>query len=294
MSESAFSQPKTEEVHTAQQAAGSPSHKRPPLHRRVSAINGLTVRPFEEEDTKEVREIIYSYIRSQIRPAVRFWFFRNFSHLIALAVLVKLFVSWAQLGIVCLCFYCYLLFRSWWEYESYIKHDCDDLKDIQRTYMEDSSKQFWVAEMPENIGQRPAKATGNPPIAGKKRIAGCIAYGPSKDDPSKVGKILRLVVSEKARRYGVGSQLLEVLEEMARQRGNREVRMNTTNLFPEVLYFYKKNGYEVLHSTRRGLMRGDLICYRKIMESKSGRDTPQLLSALPSIAHLDSKLPNEA
>jgi len=145
-------------------------------------------------------------------------------------------------------FYLYLIFRSWYEFESYIKESCEDLNNIRASYLDDTNKHFFVAEIGEGD---------------KRKIVGCIGLGPMREDPQKICQVFRLVVSPEQRRLKVGTQLLSTLENYAVSKGFVEVRMIANNLLPDVHCFYMKNGYDVLYTTQRGLMRGDLIAYRK-------------------------------
>eukprot|EP01070_Trichotokara_eunicae_P003874 Trichotokara_eunicae@DN3621_c0_g1_i4.p1 len=81
---------------------------------------------------------------------------------------------------------------------------------------------------------------------------------------------MRLVVSQKYRRHRIGSRLLIQLEQHAVERGYEEVRMYTNNLNTTHIKFIRQHGYDMVNLVTRGLMRGDLIQWKKCLSLENG------------------------
>jgi GNAT superfamily N-acetyltransferase len=63
-----------------------------------------------------------------------------------------------------------------------------------------------------------------------------------------VGEIKRMFVTARSRRRGYGSRLLAELEGIARDAGQARIRLLSTELLPEALALYRKNGYTIVSS----------------------------------------------
>src|SRR5919112_5126013 len=70
-----------------------------------------------------------------------------------------------------------------------------------------------------------------------------IGCGAVKHHPGEVTDIKRMWVAESARGLGLGRRLLEHLEGLARQRGSREVRLETGDVLAEAVVLYRSAGY---------------------------------------------------
>jgi len=127
---------------------------------------------------------------------------------------------------------------------------------------------FWVAELQESPS-RTSQRGASPKSGGEKsfKVMGCIGVLPSKDDPD-VAQLLRLVVSIESRRMRIGSRLLAQFENFVTEKGYREVRLYTNDLNVSPLKFVRQHGYSVVQIIRRGLMRGSLIIWQKILIAK--------------------------
>jgi len=62
------------------------------------------------------------------------------------------------------------------------------------------------------------------------------------------GEIKRMFVSATARRRGHARRLLGELETIARDAGNRRIRLLTTELLPEAIALYRSSGYHEISS----------------------------------------------
>ncbi|GFE53394.1 GNAT family protein [Babesia ovis] len=98
----------------------------------------------------------------------------------------------------------------------------------------------------------------------ENEILGCIGIMPYRNQPN-VAQMVRLVVSNKCRNMKVGSQLLNHLENFAMGYGYSQIRVYTNNLNTGYLQFLKQNGFVIRQIVRRGLMRGDLIIWNKML-----------------------------
>ncbi|AFZ81535.1 acetyltransferase, GNAT family domain-containing protein [Theileria equi strain WA] len=96
-------------------------------------------------------------------------------------------------------------------------------------------------------------------------ILGCIGITPYRNR-SNIAQMVRLVVSKKCRNMKVGTRLLNHLEQHALDSGYTEIRVFTNNLNTAYLHFLKQNGFEIIQIVRRGLMRGDLIIWNKVLK----------------------------
>ena len=70
-----------------------------------------------------------------------------------------------------------------------------------------------------------------------------IGCGAVKHHPGNVSDIKRMWIAESARGLGLGRQLLEHLEGLAREHGSREAHIETSNVLPEAIALYRSAGY---------------------------------------------------
>ena len=111
-----------------------------------------------------------------------------------------------------------------------------------------------VTEMDQLYGQAPGGGVGSgaspsdftPPTgaflviyAGGKPVAG----GGLKRDEDGVAEIKRMYVVPEARRQGLGRQLLEALEDRARELGYARIRLDTGARQPHSQAMYERAGY---------------------------------------------------
>ena len=71
-----------------------------------------------------------------------------------------------------------------------------------------------------------------------------IGCGAVKHQPGDVTDIKRMWVAESTRGLGLGRRLLDHLEELAREHGSREVRLETGDVLTEAIALYRSAGYE--------------------------------------------------
>ena len=109
----------------------------------------------------------------------------------------------------------------------------------------------YVAELNRRAPQRgfdPRKgATAQPPPSGAFVVAylrgEAIGCGAVKHHPGNVSDIKRMWIAESARGLGLGRQLLEHLEGLAREHGSREAHIETSDVLPEAIALYRSAGY---------------------------------------------------
>jgi len=114
-----------------------------------------------------------------------------------------------------------------------------------------------VTEMDQLYGQPPGGGVGSgaspsdftPPTgaflviyAGGKPVAG----GGLKRDDDGVAEIKRMYVVPTARRQGLGRQLLEALEDRARELGYARIRLDTGPRQPHAQAMYERAGYHAI------------------------------------------------
>ena len=114
----------------------------------------------------------------------------------------------------------------------------------------------------ERIGREPAPMTadyGRAVDAGRAWVAqrGDHLVGLLVVEPTDDHLLLENVaVLPRAQRLGVGSRLLQLAEEQARERGLSEVRLYTNEAMTENLAYYSRRGYRETHrATQDGFRR---------------------------------------
>lgn len=97
----------------------------------------------------------------------------------------------------------------------------EDLLDIKTNFF-DRGQPFWIA------------------LDEFDRVIGCI--GTRIDDDGKIF-LSRLYVKFDFKRHGIGSKLLELAEQSARERGFKEINVHLGKEYLESQKFYPKHGY---------------------------------------------------
>jgi len=88
------------------------------------------------------------------------------------------------------------------------------------------------------------------------------------------GHIITIDVAERARRSGVGSQLLRAAEERLRARGALVVGLEAAVDNQAALAFYKRHGYSVIRTWPRYYSNGvDALVLSKSLDGSSARGT---------------------
>ena len=81
-------------------------------------------------------------------------------------------------------------------------------------------------------------------VLGEQRIVGT---GALLQRGKGVGEIVRMSVSAAMRRHGLGTQMLGALVNRARSMGLRQVILETTETWHEVIAFYVRFGFRITH-----------------------------------------------
>ncbi len=76
-------------------------------------------------------------------------------------------------------------------------------------------------------------------------IVGTGALVPLQDG---VAEIVRMSVAQQHRRSGIGRRILESLIEQARAQGFRQIILETTSTWSEVIEFYLRCGFRITHT----------------------------------------------
>ncbi|KEP64595.1 UNVERIFIED_CONTAM: acetyltransferase, GNAT family protein [Hammondia hammondi] len=240
---------------------------------RGDNLDSITVRPFRSEDAEAVKQLCYRHFRSLTLPSVCFWICHHSIDLLALFVIALCFISFSQVLLAGLLFFGYLLLRGVWEFEMYIRRDCQDLSDVSQSYMRGKASGFWVAERVQRDPRNPERTT--------RRLAGCIGLAPLQND-NKTAQLVRLVVDRSLRRQHIGSLLLNTFINYAMQQHYSVVRLYTNNLNNDSIRFAKTKGFELQQVVRRGLMRGDLLKWQKKLEAPGVTQRKSRAFNLPS------------
>ncbi|NJM41768.1 MAG: GNAT family N-acetyltransferase, partial [Anaerolineae bacterium] len=78
----------------------------------------------------------------------------------------------------------------------------------------------------------------------REKIVGCGALVLRKDG---VAEVVRMSVSKAVRRAGLGTRVLQALVDRARSMGLRQVILETTETWHEVIAFYQRFGFRITH-----------------------------------------------
>ncbi|KAK6589172.1 hypothetical protein RS030_223489 [Cryptosporidium xiaoi] len=256
----------------------------------------LVIRDFEPSDSDGVRRVCFKHFRSLTFPSVFFYLSQHIADAIALLIIGKIFLDLKQLISMLVLFGVYLTGRSIWEVESYIRNCCTDLRNVHELYMISPGYHFWVAEMVKRknslrrrrsirlnnggtveienseLNENNSKSFENEENSNKSEndsiLVGCVGLAPYRDDP-KIGRLVRLVVGVESRRMRIGTRLLAHMENFAKDFGYKEIHLYTNNLSTSPIKFISQHGYQLVQVISRGLMRGDLLLWRKCFEKES-------------------------
>uniref|UniRef100_K3XAQ2 N-acetyltransferase domain-containing protein n=1 Tax=Globisporangium ultimum (strain ATCC 200006 / CBS 805.95 / DAOM BR144) TaxID=431595 RepID=K3XAQ2_GLOUD len=106
-----------------------------------------------------------------------------------------------------------------------------DLGNIAGAYIT-SGGNFWVATLVDEADD-------------KEKVVGMVALEKKLDGD---GELRRMSVKKEFRRYGVGKQLVEHLEQWAKQNGYTSVSLATGEVVKVAQAFYKRMGFEQKHT----------------------------------------------
>lgn len=98
----------------------------------------------------------------------------------------------------------------------------EDLLDIKENYF-DKGQMFWLA------------------IDEFDRVIGCIGTKIKEDNNMFLS---HLYISPNLKRHGIGSKLLEIAEQYAKEKGYKEIHVHLGKDYLESHIFYPKHGYE--------------------------------------------------
>ncbi|EAN32042.1 Acetyltransferase (GNAT) family protein [Theileria parva strain Muguga] len=281
----------------------------------------IMIREIQEEDNVHVCKLLFEHFRSLTLPAIMYWLVQHVYDLIAIVLINACLLSIYNLFYFCLLFLIYLFVRARYEIEKHIKESCPDLVDVHKTYRSHKASNFWVAyvsgdqqgDSPDEKGDKTTEESKNddpnkPESSSKNssaeklekmnhvdevndlnfsqkckanEILGCVGITPYRNNPN-VGQMVRLVVTRKRRNMRVGSRLLDYLEKKAMEMGYNEIRVFTNNLNTAYLQFLKQHSFQIIQVVRRGLMRGDLIIWNKVLNQV---DHPKQDDASPTFGN---------
>jgi GNAT superfamily N-acetyltransferase len=79
-------------------------------------------------------------------------------------------------------------------------------------------------------------------------------------------EVKRMYVKPSYRRTGVATQILQTLENWAKELGNEKCVLETGREFLDANTFYKKNGYQVIPNYGQYIGVKTSICFEKVLE----------------------------
>ncbi|MBO54914.1 MAG: hypothetical protein CL886_04555 [Dehalococcoidia bacterium] len=119
------------------------------------------------------------------------------------------------------------------EVRSYIQKSLDlDLKDITSHYKTHDSSNFWIAE-----------------VSGE--IKGTVAI---QHHNKESAELRRMSVSRDARRKGIGTLLLNTVDQFCKVHGYDHIFLSTVSHLVPAIRMYKSNGYQKTHTQSYGLL----------------------------------------
>ncbi|KAK2194978.1 bifunctional Acyl-CoA N-acyltransferase/GNAT domain [Babesia duncani] len=250
----------------------------------------LRIREITRDDSRFVCKLIFDHFRSFTFPAMIYWMVQHMHDIVVILVINSFLLPFRNLLYFCLLFLIYLYVRARYEIEKHIKHCCPDLVGVYDTYRTTKGSNFWVGyccEQDDDLDLHTVSVESDisssnesssrlrreesrvrdedAPTARDNEILGCIGITPYRNK-TDVAQMVRLVVSPKCRNMRVGSRLLKHFELQAVELGYKEIRVFTNNLNTAYLHFLKQNNFEIQQIVRRGLMRGDLIIWNKVLK----------------------------
>lgn len=100
-----------------------------------------------------------------------------------------------------------------------------DMSDIQKYFMDDPKRCFWVAVL-------------------NNKIVGCVgAYPSTKYDDKEYVELVRMSVSSDARNQGVGAKFIKVLNDWGKLQGYSKIYLSTLNEMHLAVALYTKNRF---------------------------------------------------
>jgi len=134
--------------------------------------------------------------------------------------------------------------------------DAPDATVLLRSYLGEMVDRYHGRPMPasavdEALADEPADDVAVLLVAYRdSQAVGCVGLRPAEPP---AGEITKMYVSPSARRLGIGRQLLAAVEQAARDRGLRTLRLDTRNDLTEARAMYANAGYAEIppHRERR-------------------------------------------
>ena len=229
------------------------------------------IRPFCQNDAAKIQNICFSQYRSTSISGVSYYIVSHIDDLIFLCILAFSLMNVKKALIAAILFIMYLFCKSRFEVENYIVKHCVDLKNIESYYKKKSNNNFWVAEVIcDDIH--------------KREIVGCIGLV-SQD--KVFGKIVRLTVNRRYHRMRIGSHLLKHAEQYAKTLNYEVLYMYTNSLNPSHASFVTAHGYQLVNTIPRGLMRGDLFMWKRVLKQSMGATSDDEHSSITKLNILD-------
>jgi GNAT superfamily N-acetyltransferase len=99
-------------------------------------------------------------------------------------------------------------------------------------------------------------------IMDRELAAGCGAFKPFAHDAVE---IKRMFTATTHRRQGIGSNVLNELENWARELGHRRCVLETGNKQPEAIALYTKRGYRVIPNYGQYIGVESSVCFEKVL-----------------------------
>jgi GNAT superfamily N-acetyltransferase len=147
------------------------------------------------------------------------------------------------------------------------RFDDPEVVELCRRLDREEEERYGPHDHSEAEGYRPPVAADFVPPAGLFVVARLhgrsIGCGGVRPHEGNIAEIKRMFVDPPARRRGIGRRILTRLEDAARERGYRSVRLETGTAQPEAIALYRSAGYGRIPSY--GEFRGDplSVCFEK-------------------------------
>jgi len=125
----------------------------------------------------------------------------------------------------------------------------DDVEDVEGAYIE-TGGEFLVVER-EDAGSEATESSEEASGETASSDGEVVGMGGLRVDGDE-GELFRMRVALDRQREGIGSRLLDALEDAARERGVERLRAETAKRQSAAVSFYPRNGYERVDADRRG------------------------------------------
>ena len=115
---------------------------------------------------------------------------------------------------------------------------------------------FATYQTPEQTAERVSKGTCLIGVCEGKIVATVCYYSPMQTggcpwyDRSDVASFGQFAVEPELQRYGVGSRLVELIEQMAKDDGAAEMSLDTAEGAAHLIRFYEKRGYRFIEHAK--------------------------------------------